>query len=67
MNAGSHVLCEKPMAPTLSECQEMISCAECNGVTLGLVLDKRFSEGFRKAREIILSGDIGKILYSRVF
>ena len=66
MNHGCHVLCEKPMAPRLEECQEMIDCAKENGVILGVGLDKRFSEGFRKAREIILSGDIGKVLFTRI-
>ena len=66
MNAGCHVLCEKPMAPTLGECREMRSCAQSNAVTLGVVLDKRFSECFGRARQIITSGDIGEVHYSRI-
>jgi len=34
MQAGKHVLCEKPLAPTAEECQKMIDCAKENGVLL---------------------------------
>ena len=66
MNAGCHVLCEKPMARTLRECGEMRRCARDNDVTLGVVLDKRFSQCFGKARQIVASGEIGEVLYSRM-
>lgn len=34
MQAGKHVLCEKPLAPTVEEVEKMIACAEENGVLL---------------------------------
>ena len=34
MQAGKHVLCEKPLAPTPEECRKMIDCANENGVLL---------------------------------
>lgn len=61
-----HVLCEKPMAPTLEECQQMIDSAKENNVILGIGFDKRFNLGCEKAHEVILSGRIGKPLFMRV-
>lgn len=34
MEAGKHVLCEKPLAPTVAEIEKMIACADKNGVLL---------------------------------
>lgn len=65
IDRGCHVLCEKPMAPTLRECRKMIDTAKKRGVTLGLMFDKRFSAVFLKMREIILSGAIGKPVFTR--
>lgn len=59
---GCNVLCEKPMAPTLEECQKMIDCAKTNKVILGMSFDKRFSMVFQKMYEVILSGQIGRPL-----
>jgi len=66
LNHNCHVLCEKPMAPTLEECQEMIDAAGENDRILGIVSDRRFDVGYEKAREIIVSGAIGKPLFIRV-
>jgi len=63
---GCHVLCEKPMAPTLEEAQEMIDTAKDNKVILGIVFDKRFSLVYEKGRQLILSGEIGVPLFMRV-
>jgi predicted dehydrogenase len=40
---GLHVLCEKPMAPTVADCQRMIDACEKAGVKLMIALKKRFA------------------------
>ncbi|MCS7133021.1 MAG: Gfo/Idh/MocA family oxidoreductase [Aigarchaeota archaeon] len=58
--AGKHVFCEKPMALTLGEADEMISAARKNDVKLQIGFMRRFDPEFRKAKELIDQGAIGK-------
>ncbi len=62
LKAGKHVLCEKPMAVTPHECEEMVLEAEKNGKHLLIGLNQRFTAAHTKARELIVSGEIGKVL-----
>jgi predicted dehydrogenase len=66
LRAGCHVLCEKPMARTLAECDEMIDAAARQQVMLGVALDKRFSPLFQRAHELIRAGEIGTLRFVRV-
>lgn len=58
--AGKHVLCEKPMALTSSDCDRMIAACESNGVKLGIAYYRRFYPAIRRMKEIIASGEIGR-------
>jgi phthalate 4,5-cis-dihydrodiol dehydrogenase len=58
-SAGKHVICEKPMALSLSECDRMIEAAASSGTQLMLV-SKIFDRPIRCFREIIESGRIGR-------
>ncbi len=60
--SGKHVLCEKPMAMTGEECQEMIDVAEKNNVKLQVGFMRRFDASFRRAYEIIRAGTIGDVV-----
>lgn len=62
---GCHVMCEKPMAPTLADCRKMVDAAKKANVTLAMMFDKRFNNVFLKVKEIIDAGTIGKPLYFR--
>jgi len=59
--AGKHVLCEKPMATSREEAEQMIAAAEKSGTKLMIAHNQRFVSSHEKAREIIASGSIGKI------
>ncbi|GIO23842.1 Gfo/Idh/MocA family protein [Oceanobacillus sp. J11TS1] len=61
LNAGVHVLCEKPMATSAEEADSMIEAAERNGKKLMIGHNQRFVASHQKARELIASGDIGKV------
>ncbi|MGP4059114.1 Gfo/Idh/MocA family protein [Halobacillus sp. H74] len=61
LNAGSHVLCEKPMATSKEEAEEMIQAAEKNGRKLMIAHNQRFVPSHVKAKELIESGSLGKV------
>lgn len=59
--AGVHVLCEKPLAVTESDCQEMINAADENNVKLMAAYRLHFEEANLKAVELAQSGKLGEI------
>jgi len=63
LNAKKHVLCEKPLAPTPEECQEMIDVAEKNGVILIEAFAYLHSPYTKAIKSEIDSGALGDILY----
>ncbi|BCJ95486.1 hypothetical protein acsn021_30550 [Anaerocolumna cellulosilytica] len=65
MNAGKHVLVEKPMAVSMEEGDAMIETASRNNRLLMVAHDMKFEYAIKKAKEIIKSGELGKILSFR--
>lgn len=66
--AGVGVLCEKPLAVTESECEEIIAACEDNGVKLMTAYRLHFEEANMKAVEIVRSGRLGEPrVYSAFF
>ena len=62
LSAGLHVMCEKPMALTAEACEPMIAEAEKSGKVLQIGHCVRFWPEYAKAKEIIDSGDYGKVI-----
>jgi UDP-N-acetylglucosamine 3-dehydrogenase len=68
LNAGLHVLCEKPMATNLEDAQKMLAAAEASGKQLMIAHNQRLEPANIQAREILQSGKLGKILsFTTVF
>lgn len=61
-DAGLHVFCEKPMALTAAECDEMIAAAEAADRVLQIGYVRRFQPEFQEARARIESGEIGDVM-----
>jgi predicted dehydrogenase len=61
LNAGFHVLCEKPMALTSSECGEMIKAAERTNKRLFAIKQNRFNPPVAAVKKLIDEGRLGKI------
>lgn len=64
-NAGKHVLVEKPMAVSTEEGEQMIEAAKKNGVYLMVGHNQRLMPPHVKAKEILESGKLGKVLNFR--
>ena len=65
LNAGLHVLCEKPMAYTAKEAEEMKAAAERNGKLLMIGFVLRFSDEAKIAMDFIQKDYLGEIYYSK--
>ncbi len=66
IEAGKHVLCEKPMAMNVAECDRMISAAKTRGIKLGIAYYRHFYPVVRRMNEVIASGEIGNPIVAQV-
>lgn len=65
--AGKHILCEKPLATSLSDARTMVKAANDAGVVLATNHHLRNAATHRAMRDAIAAGRIGKPLSARVF
>lgn len=61
LNAGKHVICEKPVALSSGEFQQMIDCAKKNKVNLFVHQNRRWDVDFLAMKKVKESGEIGEI------
>src|SRR4030095_13197940 len=66
LEAGNHVLVEKPMAMTTVEADKMLALARSKGLTLGVVSQRRFEDQHEGVKKTLRSGAIGKLLLAEV-
>jgi predicted dehydrogenase len=59
---GKHVLCEKPIALSVAECQTLIEARDRTGVKIGEAFMVRTHPQWLRARELVRNGDIGELL-----
>lgn len=65
LNAGLHVLCEKPMAYNAKEAEEMLAAAKKNNKLLMIGFVLRFSDEAKISMDFIEKGYLGEIYYSK--
>lgn len=65
LRAGKHVLCEKPMAITIDECEQMVAEARAAGKKLMIDQNQRFARAHVRAKELLDAGKIGDVLTFR--
>jgi predicted dehydrogenase len=61
LNAGKHILCEKPMALSVYDCGEMIKAAEKANKRLFIIKQNRYNPPVAAVKELIENGQLGKI------
>ena len=64
--AGKHILCEKPMALGVKECDEMLAVCRANNVKLGIAYYRHFYPIIERVKAIIASGEIGKVSVAQI-
>lgn len=65
LEAGAHVLCEKPMAVTTAEAQSMADAARRTGRKLSIGLHHRFRPDTQLLKQVIDQGALGQIYYAK--
>ena len=66
LKAGLNVVCEKPMAASLEECDAMIRARDESGKKLTIIAQNRFRKEIRDVRALVQSGMAGKVRDVRI-
>ncbi|MBM7567615.1 Gfo/Idh/MocA family protein [Paenibacillus sacheonensis] len=64
--AGKHVLCQKPFAPTIAECERMVAICEEEGVRLMVAEGWRWQGHYLAMKRVLDSGVLGGVSYAKV-
>ena len=62
LEAGKHVVVEKPMADTLAEAEEMLAAAESSGRTLTVFHNRRWDRDYQLLKTLVRRGELGELL-----
>lgn len=62
LQAGKHVICEKPLEVTSEKIDRLIAAATVNGRTLAAILNRRFNPAMAAFKQACVSGRFGKIV-----
>ena len=67
LEAGKHVICEKPLAPTPEDIREMIAARDASGKTLMTAQHWRFTPGANALKDEINAGELGDVYHTRAW
>jgi predicted dehydrogenase len=65
IEAGKHVLVEKPAARTAAELEPVMAAAEQYGIKVHVGFNHRYHRSLRKAKEMVDSGVLGELMFIR--
>ncbi len=63
LDAGKHVLCEKPLTPTAAVAEELVRHASARGLVLQEAMHVQFLRTLRRQRDLVASGALGRLLH----
>jgi predicted dehydrogenase len=63
--AGKHILCQKPLATTLADCDRIIAAVRRHGVKFGMAYQMRHDPVNQKIKELLDAGAVGKVALVR--
>ena len=64
--AGLHVICEKPLAETVSSADRMLAAARQAGRAFGVMFQRRFDPVFASALDFVRAGNLGEIIRTQL-
>jgi predicted dehydrogenase len=67
LEAGAHVLCEKPLAMSAAEAREMVEAAERVGRVLTMGLQQRYAPAARHLRDLHARRELGHVYHTRLW
>jgi predicted dehydrogenase len=67
LQAGKHVMCEKPMAKTAAEAKLMLDTAKATGKKLTIGYQNRYRSDSQFIKQLCVSGDLGEIYLGKAF
>ena len=67
LERGKHVLCEKPLAPTVDACFGLLQTAQRHGLTLATGFNQRYFPAIKFVKHTVQSGEIGDLSFVRAF
>jgi predicted dehydrogenase len=62
LEAGKHILVEKPLAVTVEDCDRVIALAKEKGLTAGVISQFRFASSVQHLRDMVKEGRLGKLI-----
>lgn len=65
IEAGKHVLVEKPAARSAAELEQVMVAAEKHGIKVHVGFNHRYHRALRKAKEIVDAGELGELMFIR--
>lgn len=65
LDAGKHVICEKPMALTEGDARSMINARNRSGRQLGICFQNRYNQASVYMKQVMESGQLGRLLGAR--
>ena len=66
LEAGVNVIVEKPMAPSLEECDRMLEAQRRSGRLLSVIAQNRFRDDMARLKAVLETGKIGRIAHARI-
>ena len=67
LDAGVHVLCEKPLVPTISQLNQLSDKAKANNLTLAVGFQLSYAKDMMQIKERILAGEFGRAISMKAF
>ncbi len=67
LEAGKHVLCEKPLAPTVDACRRILDCARQHGLTVATGFNQRYFPAIQYVKQLLERGELGRLRHVKAY